>query len=198
MNNDAYKSKYLKYKAKYTNLKSNQYGSSFKCNNPNALLLSNVCRKDKKGIYKSMEQCITPCLDKRNLQKKSQKRIVYIIGENHINQVKTKLELDKLKKKYDPIVPLIFGEKGMKYNEYNIIEEDELVSKIGMAIYAYSGICTYTSEPKNRQFYNALSLNLKNKGYLEKHIVPYSSDDWISVGKTNLIMFIIRHFFLPL
>ncbi len=61
-----YKKKYIKYKKKYSNLKLNQYGGRFKCKNPNAPFLKNVCKHDKDGEYESMEQCITPCLEKRS------------------------------------------------------------------------------------------------------------------------------------
>ena len=63
-----YYKKYLKYKTKY--LKSNQNSNNFKCINPNASLVKDVCKKDNNGIYKSMEECIVPCLDKRSTKVK--------------------------------------------------------------------------------------------------------------------------------
>lgn len=41
-------------------------GGNFSCLNPNSNILSQVCIQDKKGSYKTMEECIGPCLNKRS------------------------------------------------------------------------------------------------------------------------------------
>lgn len=54
------------YKRTYLKLKRKQCGGEFSCFNPNASLLNNVCKKDVHGEYKSIEECITPCLNERH------------------------------------------------------------------------------------------------------------------------------------
>jgi len=120
------------------------------------------------------------------------KRTVYILGENHTYTIPTMLHLERLKETYKPIEPLFFGEKGMelKYN-YNIIEEDSITSAIGQGIYAYGGLCDYITEPRSREFYDILSKNLAENGFMENHVksslVHYR---WINRAKQNLMTFI--------
>ena len=47
---DNFENKYLKYKNKIINLKEQQGGKYYKCHNPNALKLSQICKESIKKI----------------------------------------------------------------------------------------------------------------------------------------------------
>ena len=79
-----YKNKYLKYKKKYINLKN------YSCSDPTATKLKDVCKIDSKGKYKSMEECVTPCiLNKENTLKQVKKQLLpkpykYDVGKRQL------------------------------------------------------------------------------------------------------------------
>ena len=73
-----YKQKYLKFKKKYLDLKFKQQGGGdkYKCVNPNASLLKNVCIKDIHGLYENEVKCAMDCLKKKIHQDLSVKTLV--------------------------------------------------------------------------------------------------------------------------
>jgi hypothetical protein len=84
-----YENLYNKYKKKYLNLKYNGYGDNFSCVNPDATLLKDVCKKDNQGIYKSIGECVVPCLSQRkNLDEKEEnsREIIDLFMKDHQKQ----------------------------------------------------------------------------------------------------------------
>lgn len=63
---DSFYLKYKKYKLKYISLKKH-FGGNYSCN-PKEELLSEFCKKNKGGKYKTVNQCIDDCIDIKRIQ----------------------------------------------------------------------------------------------------------------------------------
>lgn len=80
---DSFYVKYKKYKLKYIRLKEH-IGGNYSCN-PKEELLSEFCKKNDGGKYKTVNQCIDDCIDiKRQNLEKIQKFLPKIEGREYI------------------------------------------------------------------------------------------------------------------